>query len=59
MLAGQFIERGIQLARLKLLARLDLLSAFPPVGAGVGEYILLRLLRRALLRPFLALIFEF
>ena len=43
----------------ELLARLDFLSAFPPVGAGVGEHILWHLLRLALLRTFLALIFEF
>jgi len=44
---------------LELLARLDLLPAFPPVGAGVGKNILLRLLRRTLLWAFLAFIFEF
>jgi hypothetical protein len=59
MFAGQFVKWGIQLARLELLARLDLLSAFPPVGAGVRKHILLRLFRRTLLRAFLALIFEF
>jgi hypothetical protein len=44
---------------LELFARLDLLSAFPPVGTGVGEDILRHLLRLALLRTFLALILEF
>ncbi|HXF83982.1 MAG TPA: hypothetical protein VNK49_01195 [Anaerolineales bacterium] len=59
MLACQFIEWRVQPARLKFLARLDLLSAFPPVRAGVGKNILPRWFWLALLRTFLALIFEF
>ena len=41
MAAGQFIERGIQFARLKGFADLYFLAAFPPVRAGVVEDILL------------------
>src|SRR5574341_321547 len=57
MLARQFIERGIQPARLEFFARFDLLPAFPPICRCIREYILLHRLRLALLRTFLALIF--
>ena len=46
VLPGQFVERGVEFARREGFARLDLLAAFPPVGVGVGEDILL--LRRGL-----------
>jgi hypothetical protein len=59
MFARQFIERRVQLARLELLSRLDLLSAFPPICRRVREHILRHRFGLALLRTFLALIFEF
>jgi hypothetical protein len=41
------------------IANFDLLTALPPVCAGIGEYILLHRFGLALLRTFLLLIFEF
>jgi hypothetical protein len=40
MFARQFIQGGVQFARFECFANLDLLPAFPPVGAGIGEDIL-------------------
>ncbi len=45
VLAGQLVERGVELARVEGLADLDLLAAVPPVGVLVVEN---RLLRRGL-----------
>jgi hypothetical protein len=58
VLAGQFIQRGIQLARLEGLAGPDLLAALPPVGVGMREDVLLRRLGFRLLRTLLSLILE-
>jgi hypothetical protein len=57
--ACEFIERRVQLARLKLLASLDLLSAFPPIRICVSKHILRHGLGLALLRTLVTLIFEF
>jgi hypothetical protein len=57
--ARELIERCVQLARLKLLASLDLLSAFPPVRIRVREHILRHRLGLALLFALLLLILEF
>ena len=58
LFAGQFVEGGIELARLKSLAGLDLLPALPPVrvavvGEGLGLRLGLAVLRRRLFRGFL------
>jgi len=58
VLAGQFIERGVELAGQEGLAGLDLLPAFPPVGVGVREDILLLRGGLALLGAFLGFILE-
>jgi hypothetical protein len=58
MAAGQFIKGGIELARLEGFANLDLLPAFPPVGAGIVEHVLLLRFGLALWRAFLGLILE-
>jgi len=59
MFAGQFVERGVELARAEGFAGLDLLPAFPPVGVGVREDVLLLRRGLALLRTFLGFIFQF
>jgi hypothetical protein len=61
LLAGEFIERRIELARLEGFAGLYLLSAVPPVGIRACEHFLLfHRFGVALLRTFLRLlIFEF
>jgi len=48
MAAGQFVERGIQFARLEGFTDLYFLAAFPPVCAGVVKDILLLRLRLSL-----------
>jgi hypothetical protein len=58
MAAGQFIQGGIQFTRLEGFAGLDLLPAFPPVGAGVIEYILRLWFGLSLRRTFLGLILK-
>ena len=58
MLAGQFVERGVELARAEGFSRLDLLPAFPPVGVGVREDVLLLGRGLALLRTFFGFIFQ-
>lgn len=40
VLAGQFVERGLEFARVEFSARLDLFTAFPPICILVIEYIL-------------------
>ncbi|GAB4504753.1 MAG: hypothetical protein Fur0043_17470 [Anaerolineales bacterium] len=56
---GQFVERGIEFARLEGFTNLDFLPAFPPVGAGGIEDILAGWFRLPLLGAFLSLILEF
>ncbi len=58
MLASQLVERGVQAPRLELLARFDLLSAFPPFGVRVREDVLRGWLRRSLLLIFLDFVFQ-
>jgi hypothetical protein len=54
LLAAEFIERGVEFARLEGLARFYLLPALPPVRARIGERVL-----AAGLGTFLFFIFEF
>jgi hypothetical protein len=56
--ACEFIERRVQLARLKLFTRLNLLPALPPIRIRVREHILRHRFGLALLLALLALIFE-
>jgi hypothetical protein len=42
MVTGQFVQRGVELARLEGFAGLYLLAAFPPFGVGTGEDFRLR-----------------
>ena len=58
MAAGQFVEGGIQFARLEGFSDLYLLAAFPPVCAGVVEDILLLRLGLSLWRAFFGFIFQ-
>jgi len=59
MAAGQFVEGGIQFARLEGFAYFNLLPAFPPVCAGVIKDVLLLRLRLSLWRTFFGFIFQF
>jgi hypothetical protein len=59
LLAAEFIERGVEFARLEGLARFYLLPALPPVRARIGERVLAAGLGLSLLGTFLFFIFEF
>ena len=58
MFAGQFIQGGVEATRLEGLARLDLLTALPPLCVGVRENVLRGGLRRSMLLILLDLILE-
>ena len=59
LLAAEFIERGVELARREGLTGLYLLPALPPVRARVGERVLAAGFGLSLLGTFLFFIFEF
>jgi len=58
MAAGQFVEGGIQFARLESFANFYFLATFPPVCAGVVKDILLLRLRLSLWRTFFGFILK-
>jgi len=58
LLACKLVEGRVQPAGPEGLTGLDLLSAIPPLGVRVREYILRRGLRRSLVLVFPDLIFE-
>jgi hypothetical protein len=59
MAAGQFVKRGIQFSRLEGFTNFYFLTAIPPVGAGVIEYILRLWLGLPLWGTFFSFILEF
>jgi hypothetical protein len=59
MATGQFVQGCIEFARLEGVTNFDPLPAFPPVGAGVVEDILLLGFGLTLWGAFLGLILEF